>query len=139
MSKDEHKPRSTVLIPVFIPAVVVIVLIVVGTISNPELAAQLFASTLSYITRTFGWFYMLSVAFFLVFIVTISLTSWGQIKLGPDHADPQYSFPAWFAMPFSAGYGIAFLFVGVADPDLHYAWPLAGGAVTVSAAILAAH
>lgn len=134
MSKDEHKPRSTVLIPVFIPAVVVIVLIVVGTISNPELAAQLFASTLSYITRTFGWFYMLSVAFFLVFIVTISLTSWGQIKLGPDHADPQYSFPAWFAMLFSAGYGIALLFFGVAEPVLHYASPPAGAGETVNAA-----
>lgn len=134
MSKDEHKPRSTVLIPVFIPAVVVIVLIVVGTISNPALAAQLFASTLSYITRTFGWFYMLSVAFFLVFIVTISLTSWGQIKLGPDHADPQYSFPAWFAMLFSAGYGIALLFFGVAEPVLHYASPPAGAGETVNAA-----
>src|SRR5690606_40606259 len=134
MSKDEHKPRSTVLIPVFIPAVVVIVLIVVGTISNPELAGQLFASTLSYITRTFGWFYMLSVAFFLVFIVTIALTSWGNIKLGPDHADPQYSFPAWFAMLFSAGYGIALLFFVVAEPVLHFAAPPNGAPETISSA-----
>src|SRR5690554_81617 len=134
MSKAEHTPRSTILIPVFIPAVVVILLLVVGTISNPELAGELFASTLSYITRTFGWFYMLSVAIFLVFIVTIALTSWGQIKLGPDHADPQYSFPAWFAMLFSAGYGIALLFFGVAEPVLHYASPPAGAGETVNAA-----
>lgn len=134
MSKAEHTPRSTILIPVFIPAVVVILLLVVGTISNPELAGELFASTLSYITRTFGWFYMLSVAIFLVFIVTIALTSWGQIKLGPDHADPQYSFPAWFAMLFSAGYGIALLFFGVAEPVLHYAAPPAGAGETVDAA-----
>src|SRR5690554_1865721 len=134
MSKAEHTPRSTILIPVFIPAVVVILLLVVGTISNPELAGELFASTLSYITRTFGWFYMLSVAIFLVFIVTIALTSWGQIKLGPDHADPQYSFPAWFAMLFSAGYGIALLFFGVAEPVLHYASPPAGAGETIDAA-----
>lgn len=134
MPKAKHKPRSTVLIPVFIPAVAVILIMVVGTISNPELAGQLFADTLSYITRTFGWFYMLSVAFFLVFIVIIALTSWGQIKLGPDHADPQYSFPAWFAMLFSAGYGIALLFFGVAEPVLHYATPPAGAGETVDAA-----
>lgn len=134
MPKAEHKPRSTVLIPVFIPAVVVILIMVVGTISNPELAGQLFARTLAYITRTFGWFYMLSVAFFLMFIVIIALTSWGQIKLGPDHADPQYSFPAWFAMLFSAGYGIALLFFGVAEPVLHYATPPAGTGETVDAA-----
>lgn len=125
---------STVLIPVFVPAVIVILLLVVGTISNPELAEAAFARTLKYITETFGWFYMLSVAFFLVFIVSIAFTKWGHIKLGPDHAEPQYSFPAWFAMLFSAGYGIALLFFGVAEPVLHYASPPAGAGETVDAA-----
>ena len=134
MSQADQKPRSTILIPVFIPAVVVILIMMVGTISDTELAAEVFARTLSYITRTFGWFYMLSVAVFLVFIVTIALTPWGRIKLGPDHAEPQYSFPAWFAMLFSAGYGIALLFFGVAEPVLHYATPPAGAGETVDAA-----
>ncbi len=136
MTQDASKPGvgSTVLIPVFIPAVVVILLLVVGTISSPELAGKLFATTLSYITETFGWFYMLSVAFFLVFIVSMAMTKWGHIKLGPDHADPQYSFPAWFAMLFSAGYGIALLFFGVAEPVLHFAAPPEGAAESVNSA-----
>lgn len=125
---------TTVLMPVFIPAVVVITLLVIGTISNPELAGSVFESTLSYITETFGWFYMLSVAFFLLFIVGVALTRWGNIKLGPDHADAQYSFPAWFAMLFSAGYGIALLFFGVAEPVLHYADPPQGAPETVASA-----
>ncbi|MCK9503436.1 MAG: BCCT family transporter [Porticoccaceae bacterium] len=134
MSQDTKGANPAVLIPVFIPAVVVIFLLVVGTISNPELAGEVFGSVQTYITRTFGWFYMLSVAFFLVFIVGIALTKWGHIKLGPDHADPQYSFPAWFAMLFSAGYGIALLFFGVAEPVLHYASPPVGAGETVDAA-----
>src|SRR5690606_18338178 len=81
-----------------------------------------------------GWFYMLSVAIFLVFVVAIGFSRWGNIKLGPDHATPQYSFPAWFAMLFSAGYGIALLFFGVAEPVLHYASPPQGAAETVDAA-----
>jgi len=125
---------STVLLPVFLPAVIVIFLLVVGTISNPELADDLFSSTLAYVTVNFGWFYMLSVAFFLVFIVGLAMTRWGNIKLGPDHADPQYSFPAWFAMLFSAGYGIALLFFGVAEPVLHFAAPPQGAPETVDAA-----
>jgi len=129
-----REKTSTILIPVFVPAVVVIVLLVIGTISNPELAGEVFSSTLAYITRTFGWFYMLCVAFFLVFIVSIAFTRWGHIKLGPDHAGPQYSFPAWFAMLFSAGYGIALLFFGVAEPVLHYSSPPAGAGETVDAA-----
>lgn len=127
-------PKSTILFPVFIPAVVIALLLVVGTISNPELAGQAFAATLSYLTKTFGWFYMLAVAFFLVFIVTVAISSWGTTKLGPDHAEPQYSFPAWFAMLFSAGYGIALLFFGVAEPVLHYAAPPSGAPETVDAA-----
>ncbi len=137
MTEEKSGPGSTILVPVFIPAVVVIVLLVVGTISNPELAGNAFAATLAYITDTFGWFYMLAVAFFLVFIVGVAFSSWGHIKLGPDHAEPQYSFPAWFAMLFSAGYGIALLFFGVAEPVLHYAEPPEGAGQTVDAAMQA--
>lgn len=126
--------RSTMLLPVFIPAVVVSLLLIVGTISNPELAGRAFSASLAWITETFGWFYMLSVAIFLVFIVAVAISPSGNIKLGPDHSEPQYSFPAWFAMLFSAGYGIALLFFGVAEPVLHYASPPAGAAETVDAA-----
>lgn len=130
----EKALRSTILLPVFIPAVTIILLLVIGTISNPKLAAQAFDSTLAWITETFGWFYMLSVALFLMFIVSVAASSWGNIKLGPDHATPQYSFTEWFAMLFSAGYGVALLYFGVAEPVLHYASPPAGAAQTVDAA-----
>ena len=131
---DKSSKVSTILLPVFIPAVLVIVLMVIGTMSNPERAGALFADILAYITTTFGWFYMLVVAIFLVFIVSVAFSSWGNIKLGPDHAQPEYSFLAWFAMLFSAGYGIALLFFGVAEPVLHYASPPTGAALTVDAA-----
>lgn len=126
--------RSTILLPVFLPAVIITLLLVIGTISNPALAGEVFSSTLAWITETFGWFYMLSVAIFLVFIVSVAASSWGDIKLGPDHSEPQYSFPEWFAMLFSAGYGVALLYFGVAEPVLHYAAPPAGAAETVDAA-----
>ena len=134
MKAEQSAWKSTILFPVFIPAVVVTLLLVIGTVSNPDLAGDAFAATLEYINTTFGWFYMLSVACFLVFITAIAFSNWGHIKLGPDHAEPQYSFPAWFAMLFSAGYGIALLFFGVAEPVLHYASPPAGAAETVDAA-----
>ena len=56
--------NTTILLPVFIPAFFFILLLVIGTASQPELAGELFSSVLSYITNTFGWFYMLSVAIF---------------------------------------------------------------------------
>src|SRR5690554_512242 len=126
--------NTTILLPVFIPAFFFILLLVIGTASQPDLAGELFSSLLAYITSSFGWFYMLAVAIFLVFVVIVALSRWGNIKLGPDHSEPQYSFPAWFAMLFSAGYGIALLFFGVAEPVLHYADPPVGAGLTVDAA-----
>jgi len=126
--------HSTLLAPVFVPAVVVAALLVIGTMSNPALAGEAFGAALAWITRHFGWFYMLAVALFLIFVVGVALSSWGSTRLGPDHGGPQYSFPAWFAMLFSAGYGIALLFFGVAEPVLHYASPPVGAAQTVDAA-----
>jgi len=126
--------KSTILLPVFAPAAIIIFLLVVGTISNPTLAGKTFDHMLAFVTETFGWFYMLAVAIFLVFIVLVSISKWGSIKLGPEHAEPQYSFTSWFAMLFSAGYGIALLFFGVAEPVLHYAEPPIGAPATIDAA-----
>jgi choline/glycine/proline betaine transport protein len=134
MLEKLKKSNSTILIPVFLPAVIVIFLLVVGTISNPTKMGEIFSSTLAYITNDFGWFYMLAVALFLIFIIAIALSSWGNIKLGPDHSEPEYSFSSWFAMLFSAGYGIALLFFGVAEPILHYASPPEGAPQTIEAA-----
>lgn len=131
---DKSSKVSTILLPVFVPAVLVIALMVIGTMSNPKRAGAFFTDVLAYVTTTFGWFYMLAVAIFLVFIVSVAFSSWGNIKLGPDHAEPEYSFFAWFAMLFSAGYGIALLFFGVAEPVLHYASPPDGAGLTVDAA-----
>lgn len=131
---ERRKWHSAILVPVFIPAVAVIALLVIGTLANPELAGEVFSDVLAWITADFGWFYMLAVAIFLVFIVGVAVSKWGRIKLGPDHAEPEYSFPAWFAMLFSAGYGIALLFFGVAEPVLHYSSPPVGAAETVDSA-----
>lgn len=129
--------HSALLLPVFIPAVAVIFLLVVGTLANPDLAENLFATVLNKITTDFGWFYMLVVALSLMFIVVVAISKWGKIKLGPDHAEAEYSFLTWFAMLFSAGYGIALLFFGVSEPVLHYASPPAGVGETINSAKMA--
>jgi choline/glycine/proline betaine transport protein len=128
------KLNSTLLAPVFIPSIIVITLLVIGTVADPKRAGDAFSATLAFITNDFGWFYMLAVALFLIFIVVVAISPWGKIKLGPDHAEPEYSFSAWFAMLFSAGYGIALLFFGVAEPVLHYADPPVGDPRTIEAA-----
>ena len=126
--------RSTILLPVFIPTAVIMLLLVVGTSINPEAAGALFGEVLSFTTQKFGWFYMLATASFLLFVVAIAFSPYGNIKLGPDHAEPEYKFLEWFAMLFSAGYGIALLFYGVAEPVIHFATPPLSEPQTIAAA-----
>ena len=126
--------RSTILLPVFIPAAVIMLLLVIGTAINPEAAGALFSDVLSFTTETFGWFYMLAVALFLMFIIVLAFSSYGSIKLGPDHGEAEYGFLEWFAMLFSAGYGIALLFYGVAEPVMHFSSPPMSDPQTIAAA-----
>src|SRR5690606_6553471 len=126
--------NTTILLPVFIPAFFFILLLVIGTASQPDLAGELFSSLLAYITSSFGWFYMLAGAILLVCVVIGALSRGGDVQLGPGHSAPQCGFPAWFARLCSAGYGIALLFFGVAEPVLHYADPPVGAGLTVDAA-----
>ena len=73
MTNSQRTITGAVLLPVFVPAVVITLLLILGTLSNPELAGEVFKSALAWVTETFGWFYMLATAIFLVFI-TVSYT-----------------------------------------------------------------
>lgn len=59
----------------------------IGIISNFEFVGEVFDSILVWIIEIFGWFYMLLVVIFLVFIVLVVLFSWGNIKLGFDYVE----------------------------------------------------
>ncbi len=120
--------------PVFIGSAILIILFVTGTIIAPELATGMFGSVQSWITESAGWFYVLSVAGFLVFTIGLAVSDHGKIKLGPDHSEPDYSYASWFAMLFSAGMGIGLMFFGVAEPIMHYVSPPVGEGSTVEAA-----
>lgn len=69
-----------------------------------------------------------------MFIIALAFSPYGSIKLGPDHAEAEYKFLEWFAMLFSAGYGIALLFFGVAEPVMHFASPPLSDPQTIEAA-----
>ena len=98
-------------------------------------AFELITQRLStWITTSFSWFYVLSVAIFLILLAYFAISDVGKIKLGPDHSVPDYSNGSWFAMLFTAGMGIGLMFFGVAEPIMHYASPPTGEGETVIAA-----
>jgi choline/glycine/proline betaine transport protein len=89
----------------------------------PRRAAQLFKHANDWIISQAGWFYLLAVGFFVIFLIGLAISPYGRIKLGPDESVPEYSYGTWVAMLFSAGMGIGIVFYGVAEPIMHYASP----------------
>ena len=96
-----------------------------------ENAATVFGTVKVWIETNFGWFYMLSVATFLVFAIWLGLSRYGSIRLGPDDSTPDYSYLSWFAMLFSAGMGIGLLYFSVAEPLFHFDSPGRGAGANV--------
>jgi len=120
--------------PVFILSSVFTLVFVGLAVLYPDAAAGLFTATQDWVTHSAGWFYVISVAGFLVFVVALAVSGYGRIKLGPDHSEPDYSYLSWFAMLFSAGMGIGLMFFGVAEPVMHFVSPPVGTGETVAAA-----
>ncbi len=120
--------------PVFILSGVLTLVFVGLAALFPDAASGVFTAAQDWIVHTAGWFYVLTVAGFLVFVVTLAVSGYGNIKLGPDHSEPDYSYTSWFAMLFSAGMGIGLMFFGVAEPVMHFAAPPVGEGGTVAAA-----
>ncbi len=120
--------------PVFFSSAAAIFLLVAFTLGFPDQAASFFAALQSWVVSDAGWFYILSVALFLIFVLVVALSDFGTIKLGPDHSEPDYSYGSWFAMLFSAGMGIGLMFFGVAEPVMHAMSPPVGEGGTVEAA-----
>src|SRR5690625_6183574 len=82
MAQKKPAVPKTILLPVFAPAFILILILLIGTMNDPVAVGQVLADVLDYLTVHFGWFYMLAVAFFLLFMVAIALSKWGSIKLG---------------------------------------------------------
>jgi choline/glycine/proline betaine transport protein len=128
------RPRMQVNPPVFFVSAALILAFVLFGALFPEQAGRTFDLLQAGIVRDFGWFYIVAVAMFLIFVLFLMMSRYGDVKLGPDESEPEYSYLSWFAMLFSAGMGIGLLFFGVAEPIQHYAKPPVGEGSTVESA-----
>jgi choline/glycine/proline betaine transport protein len=134
MEIQETKDVAPINKPVFYGSAGLLAFIVGVSAIAPEWANQTFGDIQDSIVVNGSWYYVLVVAIILVSTCVIALTRYGDIKLGPDHAEPEYSLISWFAMLFAAGMGIGLMFFGVAEPVNHFLTPPIGEGGTVPAA-----
>lgn len=104
----------------WISAAFLFVAVIFGIIS-PNGLERVTANIESFITTSFGWYYLILVTIIVIFCIFLIFSPVGVIRLGKQDERPEYSNLSWFAMLFSAGMGIGLVFWGAAEPLNHYA------------------
>jgi choline/glycine/proline betaine transport protein len=109
----------------FVSAGLILLFVFLALIFGSSLNS-IFATLQNAVSRYGGWFFVGTMNVVLIFVVSLLLGRFGNVRLGGEGAKPEFSTLSWYAMLFSAGMGIGLLFYGVAEPMFHFvASPLA--------------
>lgn len=108
---------------VFWGSTIVAMLLLMTTLIAPGASNIIFSQVQDWIIEYFGWFYVASVAFFIIVVIILAFGPTGRLRLGPDDAEPDFPYLSWLAMLFAAGMGIGLMYFAVAEPIQHYSAP----------------
>lgn len=89
----------------------------------PDPIAEAFGNGRTWVVTNLGWFFIMGVSSWLVFLIWIAFSKYGAIRLGGNDSKPAYSGLSWFAMLFAGGIGTVLMFWGVAEPISHFGTP----------------
>lgn len=117
---DGQHPRSTGHPPLDkvtfgVAAALVAAFLVWGAVDSEGMGTTT-GELLAWLETTFGWLFILVSASFLLFSAYLAVTRYGNIRLGPDDSEPEFSTFSWVSMMFATGMGIGLMFWGVAEP-----------------------
>ncbi|MFW6059716.1 MAG: BCCT family transporter [Phycisphaeraceae bacterium] len=124
--------------PVFLASLALTLALVGWGVIAPANLGDVAGDVKTWISTYFGWWYLASVTFFLLFTIILMFSPYGRIRLGKDDDRPFWGRWAWFSMLFTAGMGIGLVFFGVAEPIFHYATFQADGVPNVAGGASAA-
>ncbi|WP_339438217.1 MULTISPECIES: BCCT family transporter [unclassified Pseudomonas] len=118
----------------FYTSTALILLLTAILIIAPQEAGRMLGIAQAWLSKSFGWYYMVVIAAYLVFVVGLAFSSFGKLKLGSKDDTPDFSYGAWAGMLFSSGIGISLLYFGASEPLDHYFNPPEGAAASNGAA-----
>jgi len=108
-----------------VTAAAAIAFLVWGFVSTSSLASAS-SEALGWTMTNTGRLFVLTASGFVVFVLWLALSRFGNIPLGRDDEEPEFRTVSWVAMMFSAGMGIGLMFYGVSEPLTHVVTPPPG-------------
>ena len=119
---------------VLIAAAVVIIGLSAWAIAAPEQADAVIGGVVAWVASRLGWFYVLTATVVIGFVIMVAASRGGKVRMGPDHARPQFNMFTWTAMLFAAGIGVDLMFFSVSEPVSQYFAPPSGEGESLEAA-----
>jgi len=105
---------------VTIPSLIFIVGVCLASAIFPEAVNKILNDIKAFIFVNLNWVYVWSVTIFVLFLLFLMVSKFGDIKLGRNDSSPDYSFFSWISMLFAAGMGIGLMYFSVSEPMQHY-------------------
>ena len=109
--------------PVFFTSAIIVIIVTTLTLMFKEGAEHIFTATQEFVASKAGWFFILSINIFLIFMIYLAFSKFGHLRIGGQNAKPEFKTLSWFAMLFSAGMGIGLLFWSISEPVYHFLSP----------------
>lgn len=85
-------------------------------IYSPESVSTTASTAFAWGMEHAGWLFNIVMFVCLVLVVVIAFTRMGEIRLGKDDEEPEFSRFSWIAMMFAAGIGVGIFFFGPSEP-----------------------
>ncbi|WP_369943270.1 BCCT family transporter [Xanthomonas medicagonis] len=105
-------------------ALVALLVLIAGLAPGPFNAVV--QTALADVIRSAGWLYLLIVFLTLSFLLYLAFGRFGNLRIGGEDAEPDFSRASWLSMLFAAGMGIGLVFWGAAEPISHFLKPPEG-------------
>ena len=124
---------------IFLPSIILAALLAGCFVFFSDITSEFATSAMGWITKYFGWLYLLSGVGAIVYCLWLSLGRFGSIKLGASDEKPEFSTPHWVAMMFTAGIGAGLMTWAFVEPIYYLQTPPFGIEPHSSAAFEWAH
>lgn len=108
---------------VFIPTCLTLILLILILFFQPEKAETVIAYLFDGCTENFGWLYLLTCLCSFGFLIWMTISKFGSVRLGDEDEKPQYSNLSWIAMLFTAGVGTSIVILGFLEPIYYVSGP----------------
>src|SRR5690625_1759642 len=118
--QNKNRMNTTFQKRITVPSVLFILLVSLISGIFPSLAGELLEGIKDFIFVNLNWIYIWSVTIFVIFLIYLVFSKYGDIRLGSNDSRPEHSFFSWVAMLFAAGMGIGLMYFSVAEPMQHY-------------------